>query len=215
MSVAIVGGAAIGVAGSIYSANKASKAAKRAGKQAAAADQARMDFARERQDEWEATYGATEDHLANYYETLSPTLRTVQGLEAFEKEKDIALTNLRENLDQRGIGTSGIAAQQETDIALASAGERARIRAAAPMEVAKEQSSFLQIGLGQDKYGGMDAALNQQQTNANRDERITAQNSGLATGALVGSVTDLAQAGLTKYVNRTQPVKAPANPTYG
>ena len=143
MSVAIVGGAAIGLAGTVYASNKASSSAKKAGKRADAANEERMAWEREQWQEWQDTYGNVEDHLSNYYETLSPTLRTVQGLEAFEKEKNIALTNLRENLDQRGIGTSGIEAQLETNVALNSAEERARIRANAPMEVAKEQSGFL------------------------------------------------------------------------
>jgi len=210
MSVAIVGAAAIGVAGTMYASNKSSSAAKRASKQSSKADAARLAFEREQYDEWQATYGDIEDSLADYYDTLSPTLRTVQGLEAFEKEKNIALTNLRENLDQRGIGTSGIAAQHETTVALSSASERARIRAQAPMDVAREKASFLQVGLGQDPTSGMSNALQTSQTNAANIMRATAQNAGAAQGAMISSVTDLAQAGLEKglewYKNR------PANP---
>jgi len=210
MSVAVVGGAAIGVAGSLYSAGKAGKAARKADERADEAEQRRLDFERQKYDEWQDTYGAIEDQLAAYYETLTPTLRTVQGLEAFEKEKDRALTNLRENLDQRGIGTSGIAAQQETEVALASAEERARIRANAPLDVAREKLGFLQVGLGQDPSGGISNALADSQANAERIANAAAGNAGAATGAAVGSITDLAQAGFNWWQNR----KA-ANPSTG
>ena len=210
MTVAIVGGAAIGLAGSVYSANKASKSAKRAGKQAAESDAARLAFEQEKYDEWQETYGPTEDHLAEYYNTLSPTLRTVQGLEAFEKEKDIALTSMRENLAQRGIETSGISGQLENDAALYSASERARIRADAPMSVAKEQLGFLKVGLDQNPDEGMRDTLGDSQSRAQNIESITAQNAGAASGAVVDSVTGLAQAGLDKYAE----YKA-ANPSGG
>ena len=214
MSVALVGAAAIGVAGTIYASNQAGKAAKKAGKKAGDADAERMAFAREQYDEWQATYGPVEDQLAAYYETLSPTLRTVQGLEAFEKEKNRALTNLNENLAQRGIATSGIAAQQNTEVAINSAGERARIRAAAPMEVAKEKLSFLQVGLGQNPNSGVTNALSTQQTNANNIANTTARNAGNASGAVASSVADLAGAGLNWWTNKDRD-PAPANPSVG
>jgi len=197
-----VGSAAIVTAGTIYSSNKASKSADKAAAAAAAADDKRLAFAREQYDEWQATYGPTEDNLAAYYNTLSPTLRTVQGLEAFEKEKNIALTNMRENLAQRGIATSGIAAQQETEVALASAGERARIRATAPMEVAKEQLGFLSVGLGLSPAAGVNDALSDAQRNANRIAEATAKNAGTARGAAVSALTDLAQEGWEAYRTR-------------
>ena len=194
---AVVGAAVIGVAGSAYSADKASGAANKASKRASDADAARLGFEREQYDEWQATYGPIEDSLAAYYNTLSPTIRATQGLEAFEKEKNIALTNMRENLAQRGIDMSGIAAEQELQIAVGSAEERARIRAEAPINVAKEKLGFLQVGLGQDPSEGMSGALTDAQRNAQRNELITARNAGQASGAVVDSFTDLAQAGFT------------------
>ena len=196
-----VGSAAVSVVGSVYSSSKASSASKKAGNQAADAEAARLGFEREQYDEWQATYGPIEDSLAEYYDTLTPTLRTVQGLEAFEKEKNIALTNMRENLAQRGIDTSGIAAQQELQVATGSAEERARIRAAAPMEVAKEKLAFLQVGLGQDPSSGLSGAFQDSQRNAQRIELLTARNAGVASGAVVDSFTDLAQAGFKAGAN--------------
>lgn len=208
MSVAIVGGAAIGVAGTIYSANKASKSAKRAGKRADAAEERRLAFEQERIDEWEATYGTVEDQLANYYETLSPTLRITQGLEAFEKEKERGMKQLNETLAQRGIDRSGMAAQIETQVAVDSAEERARIRAAAPMEVAKEKLGFLNTGIARDPYNNMSQALQGQELTRTNEHWMAAQNAGEASSALVGSITDLAGAGLNKYAEYRATKKA-------
>lgn len=187
-------GVAVGVAGvasSAYGAKKAGDAAQNAAEYQAQADAERLAFEREQYDEWQDTYGGLEDNLAKYYEQLTPTLRTMQGLQAFEKEKQVAMDNLRTNMAQRGISTSGIAAQTNTAMAISSAEERARIRAAAPMEVAKEQSSFLQIGLGQDPSAGLSSAYGDQATNANRLMRDTAAASGQATQAFTEAVTDL------------------------
>ena len=79
MTVAIVGGAAIGFVGSLVTSRSARRAAEGAGDAARDADAARLAFEQERYDEWKATYGPIEDQLAAYYETLSPTLRTVRA----------------------------------------------------------------------------------------------------------------------------------------
>lgn len=199
MSVKIIGGAVIGLAGTYLSSKKSSKAARKAGQLSADADAARLEFERERYDEWQDTYGAIEDQLAAYYETLDPTLRTVQGLEQYEKEKDRAMKRMNENLAQRGISTSGIAAQGEMEFAVGSASERARIRAEAPISVAKEKLGFLQVGLGQDPSEGMRGALRDSQRDAAGIRDTTAANAGLATGALYDAGTNLAGALFDKW----------------
>ena len=194
MSVAWVGAgiAAVGVVGSAYGDSQASGAAKDASRASAAADKAQLDFEKEKYQEWQDTYGGLEDNLAEYYDGLTPTLRTVQGLESFNKERDLALTGLREQLAQRGIQRSGIAAQVETDVAIGSAEERARIRAAAPMEVAREKLSFLQVGLGQDPSGGISDAFRDQASNANSIANSAAASAGAARKNLIDSGTNLA-----------------------
>jgi hypothetical protein len=213
---AMVTAAFVGAAGSFISSKKASKAAGKAGDQAAAADAARLDFEREQWDEWQSTYGPIEDSLAAYYEQLTPSYRATQGLEAHEKEMNRARKNLDENLAQRGIATSGIAGQVQTELAVSSANERARIRAAAPLEVAKEKLGFLQVGLGMNPQQGTRDALTDQSTNADRTARETARNAGVASGAMIGSFTDLAQAGFTAWMNRgnqnTTPLPKPGAP---
>lgn len=202
MSVAVVGGAAIGLAGTIYASKQSSKAAKRAGKQAADAEAARLDFEKQQWQEWQDTYGPMEDQLSAYYETLTPTFRITQGLEAHEKEMNRARKNLNETLAQRGIATSGIAAQAETELAVASAEERARIRAAAPLEVAKEKLGFLQVGLGMNPQEGMRNALSQTANRSATDARTAAQNAGAASSAMISSATDFAQTAFTQWMNR-------------
>lgn len=209
MTVAVVGGAAIGVVGSVIAGKQAKSAAKESAQIASDADAARLAFEREQYDEWQATYGDVEDSLAKYYETLTPSFRITQGLEAHEKEMERARTNLRETLDQRGIGTSGIAAQLETEMAVSSAEERARIRAAAPLEVAKEKLGFLQVGLGQNPNAGMQDALSDAQVTAQGNARTTAENAGIAAGATIGAFTNLAQATWTGWMNRPPPVAPP------
>lgn len=203
MSMAVVGGAAIGLVGSIITSRSASSTAREAGDRASDAEQARLNFEREQWQEWQDTYGNIEDQLASYYETLTPSFRATQGLEAHEKEMNRALTNLRENLDQRGIGTSGISAQVETEFAVSGAEERARIRAAAPLEVAKEKLGFLQVGLGMDPNAGMRDALQSTSDTAQRTAEQTARNAGTASGAMISSFTDLAQEGFTAWMNRS------------
>lgn len=202
MSVAAIGGALIGVAGTVYASKKASKSADQAAQVASEADQARLDFEREQWDEWQATYGGIEDSLAAYYETLTPTMRITQGLEAHEKEMDRAREQIRQSFAQRGISMSGIGQQVRTELAVASAEERARIRAAAPLEVAKEKLGFLQVGLGLNPQQGMRDALASASDRANRTMEMTARNAGKAQSAMIGSITDATQTIWNRWMNR-------------
>jgi len=199
---AMIAAAAIGVGGSYLMSRKANKAAKKAGDQAADSDAAQLAFAQQQYDDWQATYGPIEDQLAKYYETLTPSFRITQGLEAHEKEMDRMRTNVRETLDQRGIGTSGIAGQAELEMGVSSAEERARIRAAAPMEVAREKLGFLNTGLGQNPNSSMDNALAAQSARYGQNEQIAGRNAGVATNALINSGTNLVQAGFNAWMNR-------------
>jgi hypothetical protein len=213
MSVAWVGVgvAAAGVIGSAYSSSKATSAAKKAGKRADSADARRMDFEEQRYDEWQETYGPVEDQLAAYYNTLTPTLRITQGLENFEKEKKIAIDNLDQKMAQRNIDRSGMTAQLDSDVAIDSAEARARIRANAPMEVAKEKASFLSVGLGQNPNDAMTNAFSAEQARSAGLEQQTAKNAGIAQGAVIDSATNLVQVGLETWAANREP----ANPDAG
>jgi hypothetical protein len=213
MSVAWVGVgvAAAGVIGSAYSSSKATSAANKAGKRADSADARRMDFEEQRYDEWQETYGPVEDQLAAYYNTLTPTLRITQGLENFEKEKKIAIDNLDQKMAQRNIDRSGMTAQLDSDVAIDSAEARARIRANAPMEVAKEKASFLSVGLGQNPNDAMTNAFSAEQARSAGLEQQTAKNAGIAQGAVIDSATNLVQVGLETWAANREP----ANPDAG
>lgn len=199
---AMITAAVINVGGAYLTQKKASKSADRATQAASDAEAARLGFEREQWEEWQATYGPIEDQLANYYETLTPTFRVTQGLEAFEKERERSMKQLRETFAQRGISYSGVAAQVELQDKLTSAQERARIRANAPMEVAREKLGFLQVGLGQNPQAGMRDALASQENTTRNIAFMASQNAATASGNLITSFGDLAQAGFTAWMNR-------------
>lgn len=195
--------AAVITAGGAYlSSRSASRSSDRATQAASDAEAARLAFEQEQWDEWQATYGPVQDQLANYYETLTPTFRVTQGLEAHEKEMNRSLKKIEESFAQRGISTSGIAAQTRTELSVASAEERARIRAQAPLEVAKEKLGFLQIGLGQNPQQGMRDALDDANIRAANTAQIAAQNAGIARGAFYDAATNAAQGVATYAWNR-------------
>jgi len=184
--------AVIGAGTAIYGAVSASGAADDAAKAQEKANAEQLAWEKEQYAEWKETYGPLEDNLAEYYNNLTPTLRTMQGLQAFEKEKNVAMTSLRENLAQRGIATSGIAAQTETSVALESAAARAQIRADAPMEVAKEKASFLNIGLGNNP-SNVSGVLADRSTEAGRVASATASAAGPALREAVTTTVDVAE----------------------
>ena len=188
-AVAAVGAVAV----SAYSAVQAGKASKRAGKQAQRAQEAEMSFAREKHAEWKAVYGDVQDNLAEYYKNLSPEYQASIGLEKYAAERDTALTNLRENLAQRGISDSGVAGTLETQFALHSASARAKIRADAPMRTAKEKLGFLEVGTGQQaRADNFQAdALNRDSTRTHDVALAAASNAGKARQAAIDSAFEL------------------------
>lgn len=202
MSWGNVAGAAVGLAGSLFGSKQSSDAASDAAQWQYQASKEQLDFEKERYNEWKATYGGLQDNLAAYYNEMSPILREVQGLEAYEKEKNLALKNLRENLAQRGLDSSGLMADVETSFAIESAAERARIRAAAPMETAREKAAFLQVGLGQNPASSVSNALSSRATEAAQMARDTAIASGQATQAAWESGANLAEELVNIFNNR-------------
>lgn len=194
--------AIIGAGAALLGASASKGASDNAARKQAEADKAKLDFEKKRYEDWKNIYGDVEKNLSSYYNDLSPELRTAQGLEAFEREKEVALTQLRSNLAQRGISTSGIAAQTETDIAIGSAEERARIRAAAPMEVAREKANFLSVGMGNNPAGDVGRALGDQASRASSRAAATARASGQATQAAIEAGANLAEELVDVFSNK-------------
>ena len=185
-----IGGVLGGVA-SVFGAKKASDSADSATEASAAADAAKLEFEKEKYEDWKDTYGAVEDNLSGYYANLTPDYYAAQGLEAFEKEQHAALTGVRESLAQRGISDSGMAARAEIDFGMHGASERARIRAEAPGTAMKEQLGFLTTGLSGKPGASYSQALEARASRA----ADTADSASRAAGtAMQSSVTSVGSA---------------------
>lgn len=186
----MVAAAGISAVGSLMGARKASKSALRAQREYNKIAQAQLDFAMEQYNDWEAVFGPVQDILSEYYSNLTPELIEAQGLEEFELEKEAQMGYLRETLAQRGIATSGIAAEAETQAALASASTRARIRAEAPMKAAQQQAEFLRIGLNQNPANSVLNVMGNQANTAGNMALSAGQAAGQAQRAAIGATTD-------------------------
>ena len=147
-----------------------------------------LEFQQQRYDDWKAVFGDVQTNLSNFYTGLRPEQVAAQGIQAHELEMARAKKNLRENLTQRGLQSSGLAVDSEQQLALESASERARIRTDAPFKVAEEQSRFLQIGLGQDPSSSVANAISNNQTRSDLAAQARADASGtnLATIGKIG-----------------------------
>lgn len=195
VAAAVVGSAAVGAVGSNIAANKAAGASERASQRTSEASDAELAFAKERYSDWKAVFGDLQENLANYYENLSPELIEAQGIQAIEQERAVALERIDQQFAQRGIGTSGLAQQAKTDVNIATAQDRAKVRAEAPMRVAQEQSRFLQIGLGQNPEGSVQQSLarrTQQQNLLASQRQSQAFQAAQASGQ---AITDFAETG--------------------
>lgn len=184
MPAAAVVPAVVGVAGAAMSASASRSASKKAA--ASAANQ--LEFEKAQYDDWQSVFGPVQDNLSKYYQSITPDYYEAAGLEAFQKERDAQLQQLQENLAQRGLATSGVAAALERSNAIDTAQTRANIRREAPAKAAEEQSRFLQIGMGLNPSSSYSTALSQtaqaQQANAN----LQAQAAGSAISSAVGTV---------------------------
>lgn len=178
----VVASVGLGLLGA-RSSRKATSAATSAAGQALEAEQSALDFQKEQYQDWKNIFGDVQENLAEYYNGLSPDRLAVRDLEAFEQERERALTTVRQTFAQRGIGTSGLASQAEADIAIASAEERGRIRADAPDKAAQQRLSFLTLGMGQNPAGAMSAALNNTASRRTSTATAAAEASGVTRAA--------------------------------
>ena len=200
-AAAVVGVAS--VAGAAMSANASSKAAKSAAKSA----DNQLAFEQQRYEDWQNVFGPVQDNLSQYYQTITPAYYEAAGLEAFQKERDQQLEQLRTNLAQRGLNTSGVMAAVERSSAIDTAQTRANIRREAPAKAAEEQGRFLQIGMGLNPGNSYSAALGQvaqqQQQNANLQQQ--------AAGQAMSSAFNTVGSALSDYLNKdTSPASSAA-----
>lgn len=183
VAVAVAGSAVVGAAVSSKNARDARKAASSAAK-------SDLEFAKAQYADWLDAFGDIQDNLSDYYENLTPDFYETQAIQAFEQEKEFALSQLEADLAQRGIDTSGLAKEIQEDIAFSSAVERAKIRAEAPIKTAQAKQEFLQIGLGQNPADNVQASLLNRTNQLNQDARLATQAAGKATGAAVNTTFD-------------------------
>ncbi len=181
MSFFIAGATVVGAGISAHSANKASKRAEKA-------SDAQIAFEQEKYDDWQETYGPIQDNLADYYNNLSPEYYEVQGLEAFEQERAVAMQQIEENLAQRGITDSGVAASISSQEKLQAAQTRAGIRTAAPIQAADEKMRFLQVGLGRSPGESMSRTLAERTRASEAEATAQGRVAGQAIGAAVTTV---------------------------
>lgn len=125
----------------------AQKNASQAASQATDTAQAQLSFSKEQYADWKAVYGDIQKNLGDYYENLSGDSLAAQQLSAQAREYADAYRKVNQQLAQRGISQSGVAAAQDVAMASQSANTRAGIRAGAEDMARTKQAGFLQLGL--------------------------------------------------------------------
>lgn len=181
----MVWGALLAAGVSLLGAKSSSKASSKATQQAAAANADALAFEKEQYQDWKDAFGDIQDNLSNYYMSRSPNAIAAQDLQAFEQEKERAVTKLRENFQQRGLGESGLFTGAQNQLEIASLGERARIRSEAPVRAANEKLAFLTAGLGQNP--GATIAANKSNRAENAGNMAT--TAGAAKWQAIGDAT--------------------------
>ena len=203
MSWAIVATVGVSAGSSILASQSADKATEAADK----ASRRSLAFEQKKYDDWKNTYGGLEENLADYYTQLTPEMYIAEGLAAFQQEQEVALTNARNTLEQRGISLdSGVALAIESQAELQGAEVRAQIRKDAESEVMDAKQGFLQVGLGQNPSQGLSTALSNNAINAGN--RATAERA--AADQAISSTTSLITNQLLDYANKPT---TPAVPT--
>ena len=204
---------AVAIAGAtLGSAYLSSSSASDATGAASDAAEAQLNFERERYADWKDTYGTVENNLSSYFSTITPEFYAAQGLENFEKEKNVALDRVRENFAQRGIADSGLAAATEIDFATSGAESRAKIRSEAPSVAREEQLRFLQVGLGLSPGSAYSSALSGEANRLSGEASAANLAAGEATSSAVKSVGTALADYFDRPVAQTT-TQAPAAPT--
>ena len=206
--IGTVGGAILGgpagaaIGGSIGGAIDGKDAADDAAKANEKAQQASLDFQKQRYADWKNVYGDIQDNLGTFYRNLTPDKIIANGLQEYEKTFRQAKTQVHQNLAQRGLSNSGVALELDAKMAIDRAEERAEIRSEAPYKLAQEKRSFLQIGLGQNPASEVGQVLRDQANNSQRVYEAAAGAAGEAMQNVTSSIgtvlTDSGYTGLFK-----------------
>lgn len=196
VAAAVVGSAVVGAVSSASASSKASKSADAATAASSEAAAAQLEFEKEQYADWEKVYGPIQDNLSAYYNSLTPEKYEAQSIQAINQSYAAANTQITQSLAQRGIATSGLAAQAQVDLATKRAQDTATVRATSDQAVANEKMKFLSLGMGQyanttagvsNAYGNQ-ANLAAQQSNMYSNQAFqAAQGVGTALSSGVNS----------------------------
>lgn len=179
-AVATVASSAVSLVGGI----KSNKSASKLDKQATAAEQAQLDFAKQQYEDWKGIFGPIQDNLAAYYNNLTPNRIEAQGKQAIELQRDQWLSRIEEDFAARGLTNSALQGSAVSDVERSTAMAKAEVAATAPEKAAQQKLNFLQIGYGQNPMSNVQSVLNSQASGL-RDRATEAQNtagSALGTG---------------------------------
>ena len=121
-----------------------------------------LDFSKQQYADWQKVYGPIQQNLADYYTNLSGDTLVAKQLSAQAREYADAYRQAEQQLAQRGLTQSGIAAAQSTAMDIQGANVRAGIRAGGTDQAMQQKAGFLQLGLGQQAtlLGGINTGYN-------------------------------------------------------
>jgi len=196
VAAAVVGSAVVGAVSSASASSKASKSANAATAAASESSAAQLEFAKEQYADWEKVYGPIQENLSAYYNSLTPEKYETQSIQAINQSYANANKQITQSLAQRGIATSGLAAQAQVDLSTKQAQDTATVRATSDQVVANEKMKFLSLGMGQyantiagvsNAYGNQANLAAQQSSMYSNQAAQAAQGVGTALGSGVNS----------------------------
>ena len=196
VAAAVVGTAVVGAVSSSSASKRASSSADASTAASSEATAAQLEFAKEQYADWEKAYGSVQDNLSAYYNSLTPEKYEAQSIQAINQAYTNANTRITQSLAQRGIATSGLAAQAQVDLSTKQAQDTATVRATSDQVVANEKMKFLSLGMGQyanttagvsNAYGNQANLATQQSTMYSNQAAQASQGVGTALGSGVNS----------------------------
>jgi hypothetical protein len=154
-----------------------------------------LDFQKQQYSDWKDIYGDIQSNLGDYYKSLSASDYEARGVTQVQQEYSKANTQLQEQLAQRGISNSGIAAAAATSLTQQLANATTEARITAPEKVNQQKMSFLGLGLGQGAQmlgtianvsnNGASNATNSANSSLNNSTSLSQSNSN-TMGTLIG-----------------------------
>ena len=106
-----------------------------------------VEYAQNRMQEWENTFGSVEQNIKAYLDTLTPDSYEARGITAVQTAYASQKKHLEEQLAQRGLDSSGAYAKGLSVLDQTAAQNIADVRIKAPEEVNKQKMAFLNLGM--------------------------------------------------------------------